>query len=59
MVALEMSTKSMRDDISQMIEVEVKRQRMAVKVRPRREEISRMMDFEARVKFKDVESKKS
>jgi hypothetical protein len=39
--------------------VEVKRQRMEVKVRPRREEISRMMNFEVRVKFKEVESKKA
>ena len=54
-----MSKKSMRDEISQRMEVEVKRQRMEVKVRPRREEISRMMDSEARVKFKEVDSKKT
>ena len=43
--------------MSQRMEVEVKRQRIEVKVRPRREEISRMMEFEVRVKFKEVESK--
>jgi hypothetical protein len=57
LVALEMSTKSRRKEIFRRIQVEVKRQRMKVKVRPRREEISRMMDFEVRVKFKEVESK--
>ena len=45
--------------MSQRMEVEVKRQRIEVKVRPRREEISRMMEFEVRVKFKEVESKKA